>query len=182
MLSKGCLYITFKLPKGGVTISKKGVLIIIAPEDFNDEEFLETKKMLEAQGMGVTVTSTLVGTCRGMAGNQVTSKVSVDQVDPNDFRGLVIVGGSGSERFLWDNPAVFSLVRTVHQSGKIVAAIGRGRHVLLNLGLFPGKSLMWGPPVEIKGNIIAGRPPKTTLGWSSEDFGRIVAEHLSKAR
>jgi len=154
----------------------------MAPEGFNDEEFLEPKKMLEARGMGVTVTSTLVGICRGMAGTQATSEVSVDQVDPNNFGGVVIVGGSGSERFLWDNPAVLSLVRTFHQRGKIVAAIGRGRHVLLNLGLFPGKSLMWGPPVEIKGNVIAGRPPTTTPGWSSEDFGRIVAEHLSRAR
>jgi len=154
----------------------------MAPEGFNDEEFLEPKKMLEARGMGVTVTSTLVGICRGMAGTQATSEVSVDQVDPNNFEGVIIVGGSGSEKFLWNNPAVFNLVRTFHQRGKIVAAIGRGRHVLLNVGLFPGKSLMWGPSVEIKGNVIAGRPPTTTPGWSSEDFGRIVAEHLSKAR
>ena len=170
------------ISKEAQPIARKRVLMIIAPEDFNDHELLEPKAILEEEGMKVMVGSTLTGACKGMSGTQVTSEISVAQVDPAEYDGVIVVGGSGAQRFLWNDQVVLDLVRSFHQRGKMVAAIGRGRHVLVNLNLFPGKSLFWGPPTEIEGNVIAGRPPATTPGWSSKAFGRIVAEYLSKVR
>ena len=161
-------------------MTEKRALFIIAPEDFNGSELLETRAVLEEAGVEVVVASTKAGECTGMKGTLVRSQASVDQVDTDDFDVVIVVGGSGSRRHLWENQDVHEVIRSFHQDGKIVAAIGRGRHVLDNVGLFPGKSFAWGPAVEIDGNVIAARPPSTTPGWSSKDFGGIIARHLAR--
>jgi protease I len=105
------------------TLNKKKVLMIIAPKNFRDEEFLEPKNVLEKAGIEVKVASTIKGTAKGMLGANVDVETTVDEVNPAEYDAVVVVGGSGSQTYLWDNKRVQEIVKKAESLGKIVSAI-----------------------------------------------------------
>jgi len=157
--------------------ANKRVVFVVAPEGFNDSEFLQTKKVLEGEGVKVAVASTVKGECIGLRGTTVNATLELKEVDPSRFDGIVAVGGAGALKYLSENRDLINLFKRFNQMGRVVAAIGRARHALHNAGLF-GTNFAWGPPVEIYGKVIAGRPPSTTPGWTSKKFGEIILRHL----
>ena len=161
-------------------VSKK-IAFVIAPEGFNDDELLKPKGILEERGIQVTIASTRVGECRGMRGTKVESTVTIKQLSPRDYAGVIVVGGAGALRYLSENTDLIRLLRAFNDEGRLVSAIGRGRHALHNAGLF-GTNFSWGPEVEINGNVIAARPPATTPGWTSEKYGHLIAEYLRESK
>ena len=162
-------------------MSSKKVVFVIAPEGFNDYELLHPKAILEDEGFEVTVASTIVGRCRGMRGAEVESEITLEEIDPSEYDGIVAVGGPGALKYLSDNRSLINLFKRFNELGKIVSAIGRARHALHNAGLF-GTNFSWGPEVEVNGNVIAARPPATTPGWTSKRFGHLLVEHLRSSR
>jgi protease I len=157
--------------------SRKRVLFLIAHEGFNDRELLDPKAVLEERGAEVILASTVRGECHGMGGTKVIANLAIDDVRPEEYDAIVLVGGSGAKLFLSENPKVHSLLRSFEKEGKLIAAIGRARHALFEVGLFGG-NFSYGPKVEIRDNVIAARPPATTPGWTSKDFGRLLADRL----
>jgi putative intracellular protease/amidase len=155
----------------------KRVVFVIAPEAFNDHELLHPKAILENEGIEVKIASTLVGICHGMEGVTVESTMTIEQVDPSEYDGIVTIGGPGALQHLQNNESLIDLFKRFNKQGKIVSAIGRARHVLHNAGFY-GSNFSWGPEVEINGNIIAARPPATTPGWTSKRFGHLLVKHL----
>ena len=165
--------------------------MIIAPRDFRDEEFQEPKAVLEREGVKVVVASTVAGTARGMFGMQVTPDTTVDEVNPADFDAVVVVGGSGSQTYLWNNLKVQKIVQALHQRGRLVAAICISPVVLAKAGLLKGRkatvfrtattinelkkagALISDAPVVVDGKIITGRGPE-----AAREFGRKIADNL----
>ena len=78
------------------------ILIAIAPEKFRDEELTEPVAALQRAGVAFDIASTRRGTCKGMLGTRTTATLSFEEVDPEQYDGLVIVGGSGSQVHLWN--------------------------------------------------------------------------------
>lgn len=99
------------------------VLIVIAPEKFRDEEFTVPAAALQKAGIGYDVASTRRGTCRGMLGATVNATLSLKEVDPGTYDGILIVGGGGAQSYLWDDDILCGLVKSIHQSAGAVAAI-----------------------------------------------------------
>ena len=159
------------------TVSVKKVVFVIAPEGFNDSELLDPKAILENEGIKVTIASTVLGKCHGMRGSEAQSTMIIEEVNPDEYDGIVVVGGSGALQHLQDNESLLTLLKEFGKMGKMVSAIGRARHSLHNAGFF-GTNFSWGSKVEINGNIIAARPPTTTPGWTSKDFGHLLVKHL----
>ena len=171
-------------------MSKK-VLIIIAPKNFRDEEFLVPKDILEKADVEVHVASTTKGTAKGMLGVNVDIQIIVDEVDPADYDAVFVVGGSGSQTYLWDNQRVLEIVKEADDLGKIVSAICISPVVLARAGLlFNKKATVFstdktiselkkagakisGAPVEVDGRIITGRGPEAT-----KEFGRKILESI----
>jgi protease I len=172
---------------------EKKVLMIIAPRNFRDEEFQEPKAVLEKTGVKVVVASTEAGTARGMFGTQVTPNTTVDKVNPDELDAVVVVGGSGSQTYLWNNSQVHKIVQAVNKKGGIVAAICISPAVLAKAGILKGKKATVFPsadavnelkkagaivsdaPVVVDGKIITGKGPE-----AAKEFGRKIAESLSK--
>lgn len=171
---------------------EKKVLMIIAPKDFRDEEFREPKAIMEREGVEVVVASTVTGTARGMFGMQVTPDTTVDEVNPAEFDAVVVVGGSGSQTYLWNNLQVHRIVQVLHQRGGLVAAICISPVVLAKAGLLKGRkatvfrtaatlnelkrggAAISDAPVVVDGEIITGRGPE-----AAREFGQRIAESLS---
>ena len=173
---------------------EKKVLMIIAPRNFRDEELREPKAILEREGFKVVVASTESGTARGMFGMQVNPDTTVDEVSPEDFDAVVVVGGSGSQTHLWNNSRVQEIVRASHQRGCMVAAICISPVVLARAGLLRGRkatvfqttttiselkkggALISDAPVVVDGKIITGEGPE-----AAREFGQKIAENLLRA-
>ena len=170
---------------------EKKVLMIIAPRNFRDEELREPKAILEREGLKVVVASTVSGTANGMFGMQVNPDTTVDEVSPEEFDAVVVVGGSGSQTHLWDNSRVQEIVQASHQRRSLVAAICISPVVLARAGLLRGRkatvfrtattiselkkggALISEAPVVVDGEIITGEGPE-----AAREFGQKIAESL----
>lgn len=117
------------------------------------------------------------GPCRGSSGTAAQAEIPLAEARAEDYDALIVAGGVGALQHLQHDPKLISLLKKAQEKGRVVAAIGRGRHCLANAGLFAG-NFAYGPPVEVNGNIVAGRPPATTPGWTSRMFAQVVAELL----
>lgn len=139
------------------------VLIIIAPEKFRDEELAEPVAALKAAGIGYDIASTRRGTCTGMLGAKATA-ISLDEVDPKNYDGIIIVGGGGSQTYLWDDDLLQPMVRFFHDKMKPVGAICLAPVVLARAGILKGiKATYYESPVSFRemkagGAVLVSQP------------------------
>lgn len=171
-----------------IPLAKK-VLLIIAPENFRDEELLHTKEELERAGVATTVASTKKGEVRGMLGARVVPDITLDQVKVDDYDGIVFVGGSGSAVYFKDKKALL-IASEAFKKGKIVGAICIAPVILANAGVlkdkkatvFPGDyvqkitdggAIYQEKPVVVDGRVITANGP-----GAAREFGRAIAKAL----
>ncbi|MFB6076087.1 MAG: DJ-1/PfpI family protein [Candidatus Aenigmatarchaeota archaeon] len=173
-----------------INLSSKSVLMVIAPEDFRDEELQEPKDILTEYGAKVTVASKETDSATGMLGATVMVDKHLAEVDPKDYDAVIFVGGTGASVYFKDVVAK-NLAKDAYQEGKIVGAICIAPSILANAGLLEDKiatsyssqegnlrdkgANYTGAGVEVDGKIVTGKGPKV-----ASDFGQKVAEVLSK--
>jgi len=165
----------------------KKVLMVIAPVDFRDEEYFETRKILEDLGNKITVVNSTGQPSKSMFGKIVKPDKAIHDVNANDFDAIVFVGGSGAAVY-FDNQYALNLAREFSKSGKITAAICMAPSILANAGILDGKKATafpseknninavgtyTGKPVEQDGKIITGNGPQ-----AAKEFGKRIAEAL----
>ncbi len=161
--------------------------MVIAPNDFRDEEFFETKEVLEKSNIDVTVVSSTGQPSKSMFGKIVTPDKNFYEVDAKDFDAIVFVGGSGTTVY-FNHKRALELAKKFYDSGKIVAAICIAPTILANAGVLDGKKATaypseknnvnavgtyTGNKVEVDGKIITGSGPE-----AASEFGKKIAESL----
>jgi len=115
------------------------ILIAIAPEKFRDEELADPVAALQKAGIAFDIVSTRRGACTGMLGLKAQATLSFEDVEPRQYDGLLIVGGSGAQQHLWDDDLLIRLAKYFQESGKVVAAICLAPVVLARAGILKGK-------------------------------------------
>ncbi|MDI6811528.1 MAG: DJ-1/PfpI family protein [archaeon] len=120
-------------------LSGRNVLMVIAPEDFRDEELFEPKAIFEQRGAKVTISSTSTDTAKGMIGGEVKPDLKISEVDVENYDAIVIVGGVGSREYLWEDEELRTLVTEAYGKDKVVAAICISPVVLAKAGVLEGK-------------------------------------------
>ena len=113
--------------------------MVIAPEKFRDEEFNIPAKALQAAGIGYDVASINRGICIGMLGTKVNATLAFEDVEPDSYDGILIVGGGGAQSYLWNDEILGGMVRYFQTSAKVVAAICLAPVVLARAGVLKGK-------------------------------------------
>lgn len=162
------------------------VLMIIAPDQFRDEEYAEPKRILEARGATVTTASKAPGRCRGKLGMTAEATLSLADARAEDYDAVVFVGGPGAEVY-FDDPAAHALAREMRELGRVVAAICIAPSTLAHAGLLRGvratafptqkedliaHGAIWtGAPVEVQDAIITASGPD-----AASDFGLAIAD------
>ena len=116
------------------------VALIIAPDNFRDEEYLEPKKVFEDSGFDVLTASITARACHGMFGAKVLPDTMVGDIDEEEVDAVIIVGGKGSPVLSQSN-SVIELLRDAHSKGKVVGAICYGGISLARSGLVKGKTI-----------------------------------------
>lgn len=118
----------------------KRVLFVIAPKDFRDEELAVPRKAVEEAGAKTTIASTKTGPCDGMLGARVEATASLDQVKALDYDAVVVVGGAGSPKHLWEHKNLHQVLRDTDASGKVVAGICLSGAALARAGVLKGRN------------------------------------------
>ncbi|MDP2183288.1 MAG: DJ-1/PfpI family protein [Actinomycetota bacterium] len=166
----------------------KTVVLVIAPDQFRDEEYAEPKEVLERRGATVITASVAPGPCRGRFGLLARADEALREVSPATTDAIAFIGGAGSKVF-FDDPDAHSLALAVHESGKPVAAICIAPSTLAHAGLLGGKRVTsfpsqeddlvahgaayTGAPVEIDGLIITAAGPEAATA-----FGEAIGDTL----
>jgi protease I len=127
------------------------LLLAIAPERFRDEELEIPMGVFKESGIDFDIASTATGTCMGMLGVTVEACRTFEEADPDDYAGIVIVGGIGSQDYLWTNERLIDLVRSFFEQGKVVAAICLSPVVLARAGILAGRqATVYPTPASVK--------------------------------
>ena len=164
--------------------------MVIASNQFRDEEYQKPRALLEASGVQVTVASSSLKEAVGMLGLKVKPDILLKDAKMEIFDAIVFVGGMGATEY-WENPTAHALAKRAYESGKPTSAICLAPMTLANAGLLKGKkATIWadaakefqtkgvvytGKPVETDGRIITGSGPD-----AAEAFGKALVEALKK--
>ena len=171
------------------SLNGKKVLMVIASNQFRDEEYQKPRQILETAGAQVTVASSSLNEAAGMLGLKVKPDILLKDARMDQFDAVVFVGGMGATEY-WENPVAHALARSAFSAGKPTSAICLAPMTLANAGLLKGKkATIWkdavsdfktkgvaytGKSVERDGKLITGSGPD-----AAEEFGKALVEALS---
>ncbi|MCS3901235.1 DJ-1/PfpI/YhbO family deglycase/protease [Methanococcus voltae] len=170
------------------------VLVVIAPKDFRDEELFEPLQVIQSTNKIATqVVSTEIGEHTGMLGRKITTNKTIEQVKSSDYDSIIVVGGSGSRDYLWNNETLLKLVNEFNDDKKVVSAICISPVVLAHAGVLKDKNAtvfedaesieemkkagvnLLDDGVVVDGNIITAKGPQF-----AKEFGMKVLELIEK--
>ncbi len=128
-------------PVMGKELEGKRVLMVVAPEGYKEDELSVPSGIFKELGAEVVVASTrtCTGIARGMSGGEVAVNLSIGDMNLSEYDAIVIVGGVGSMRYLWDDRDLRNMVRAAYDSHKTVAAICLSPVVLARAGILQDK-------------------------------------------
>ncbi len=178
-------------PMGGKALEGKSVLMIIARQNFRDEELAEPRAVLEGAGAKVTIASSAIEDSVGMLGRvRVRADITLDAVDPKAYDAVIFVGGQGASEY-FDDATAHRIAREADEAGKVVGAICIAPATLANAGLLAGKKAtsfasvsgtlteggadFTGGSVEVDGRIITADGPD-----SARKFGEAIRDALAR--
>ena len=125
---------------------------ILAMDGFEESELLETKRMLEEEGIETKIVSPKAGEIKGWKGGNWARTVRVDctleQCNPNDFDALLIPGGTMSPDKLRLEPLAVEFVRNMNEAGKPIAAICHGPWMLVEADVVRGRQMTSYPSIQ----------------------------------
>ncbi|MDI6839281.1 MAG: DJ-1/PfpI family protein [bacterium] len=131
------------------TLKGKNILMVIAHNNFRDDEYQIPREFFEDLGAKLVVASSDTTPAIGMFKLKVKPDILLTQVTIADFDALVFVGGSGITEY-WDSKEVHTLVDIAFKSNKVVGAICIAPIILARAGILKGKKATVWESVETK--------------------------------
>ena len=177
-------------PMSGTMLEGKSVLMIVAKQNFRDEELAEPRAVLRQAGAKVTIAASALRESVGMLGlERVTPEITLEEVDPTAYDAIIFVGGQGASEY-WNDKTAHRIATQAHEAGKVVAAICIAPVTLANAGLLKGRKATvyrsekgalvkggasyTGAAVEVDGLIITADGPT-----SAAEFGEAIRDALA---
>lgn len=112
-------------------------VMVIAEEEFRDEEYTEPKAILENAGIDVTTASIAAGPCKGKLGSSATAEIDIEEALEQDWDVTVFVGGGGAARY-FENAAAHELACKAISDESVLGAICIAPTILAKAGLLKG--------------------------------------------
>ena len=134
-------------------LSGKNILMIIPKDYYNEEELEVPYEIFKTEDANVIIASGKMKEAVGMkTGRRMPDRLIVDSMEGSTgdsyvtggtgtrqiksiFQGVVVVGGSGTRSYLWEDKMVRLLLTDRYKSEFVVAAIGQGSGCLAEASL-----------------------------------------------
>ena len=176
-----------------INLAGKKAVMIVASEDFRDEEYFEPKEVLENRGVEIKTASDKVGMAKGAGGKQTKVDLLVSDVNSSEFDAVIFIGGPGALAHL-DNEFSYNLAKSAVEQKKILAAICISPVILAKAGVLKEKqATVWSSPLDrssieilkengakynskavvVDGKIITANGPS-----AAKQFGEKIVEKL----
>ena len=173
-------------------MNDKPVVVLVAP-GFEEVELTAPVDILRRLGIKVVLAGVQGLMVKGAHDLTLKADMLLVDVEAEQYRGVILPGGPASWT-LRETPAVLALVRDMHKSEKLVAAICAAPIALAAAGVLGGRSITCYPApdvckdvagakvvleeqVVVDGNIITWRGPAAAL-----DFGYALGAYLGCAQ
>ncbi len=174
-----------------LTNMNKKILMVIAFQDFRDEEYFVPKEILEKNGFTVETVSSKVGLAIGVEGGEIEVSKTAKEIETKNYDGVIFVGGPGMTEEL-DNLDFQKLARDFNQENKLVSAICIAPALLAKAKLLENKrATVWSSPLDksaikilrengsiyadqpvvVDGKIITANGPE-----AAKDFGEAIVK------
>jgi len=165
----------------------KRAVLIIASENFRDEELFETKFVLDEAGVETVTASTRIGVIKGMLGGTAEARILVRDIRVDDYDAIIFIGGSGAREY-FDNGVALDIAREAADKRKVLAAICIAPSVLANAGVLNGVRVTSFPSERVRlkraGAIYTGAPVERDdpiITGSGPDAARLFGEAIADA-
>ncbi|MCX6791299.1 MAG: DJ-1/PfpI family protein [Candidatus Gribaldobacteria bacterium] len=112
--------------------------IIVAQQDFQDEEYFIPKSVFETAGFGVDTISERIGDGLGTFGGVIKIDSPASQVKVADYKALFFVGGSGMG-FLLENADFQRIAQEAFRLNKVIGAVSIAPALLALAKILTGK-------------------------------------------
>jgi len=168
------------------------ILFVVAPNGFRDQEYFTPKEIFEENGFETHTSSIILGDLQGADGGTTAASIHLNEVNIEEFDGVVFVGGPGMTELL-DDVEMVKLAKSFFETEKLTAAICIAPAVLANADIIEGKKITsWagvennikkaggiftGKRVEQDGNIITADGPT-----SAKLFANEIMEYFQNKR
>lgn len=169
------------------------VVMIIASQKFQDEEYQTPQVLLAQAGAGITVASSSLDESAGMLGQvKVKPDILIKDVKVKEFDAIIFVGGVGAKEY-YDSKPAHDIVKEAVKETKVLAAICIAPVILAKAGVLKDKkatvfssekdtlekygALCQAKDVVQDGQIITANGPK-----AAEDFALTIIHELEKAK
>ncbi|MCK9267748.1 MAG: DJ-1/PfpI family protein [Alkaliphilus sp.] len=120
----------------------------------------------------------------------VLADKSIDEVDVDEFDGILLPGGMPGSTNLRDDKRVINMIKSLNESGKLVSAICAAPIVLERAGVLKGRKATGypgfdgempscnytGDRVVVDNNVITGKGPGAALEFAFEVVNYLVGE------
>ncbi len=122
-------------------------ILMITGKDYDDSEVLYPYYRLIEEGYGVDVTSVEKGEVSGKYHFKIDAALTFENVDTNDYIGLLLPGGKAPEKLRLIE-AVVKIVREFEEAKKPIAAICHGQQILISANVLKGKTATCYPGIR----------------------------------
>jgi putative intracellular protease/amidase len=173
----------YLIKSGSIGNAPDTVLLVVAPFDFDEQEFLSVSSSLKNADLNIAVASIQGGTAKSKNGQEAKIDLIVGSARPETYSAVVFIGGGGMSQIKDDDSLKLAASRFA-KNNKPVAAIGEGILVLAKSGLLAKKTVS--PPSELK-NELEGVQATLSASLVSADgiiitgAGKDAAEDFVKA-
>jgi protease I len=137
-----------RLKEKMASLNSKKIALIIAFEDFRDEEYFIPKGILEKHEAEIYTVSSEKGTAIGTQGGEVEINLTFDEFRVNGFDAVILIGGPGAQKY-FENSKIHQIVQEAVRKDKVVGAICIAPAILAKAGVLKGKSAtVWFSPLD----------------------------------
>ncbi|MGB8367572.1 MAG: DJ-1/PfpI family protein [Candidatus Babeliales bacterium] len=135
----------------------KKVLFVVAHEGYQPVEYNDPKKIIEDAGFQVVTASNKPGTATATDGSTTSVDIMLDNVNVNDYDGIIFIGGSGTLDSL-DNETSYQLLQKAEKNYKVIGAICIATRILAKAKIMNRKK---------------------ATGWNGDDALASIYEHYN---
>lgn len=124
------------------------IALIIAFENFRDEEYFIPKDLFEKSGAEVKTFSSSLGRAIGKFGGEAKVDFLLEDLDVGNFNAIVFIGGPGAKQYIEDERCL-GIAREAKKREKVLGAICIAPLILSAAGVLKGKrATVWSSSLD----------------------------------